>query len=394
MERYDVAIVGGGASGLACAAVLSEQPSLKIAVIEAGARAGKKLAATGNGQGNIGNMNMSRSCYRSGDLSLVGKIIGEEGAKPADWACRRIFGEMLYRIDGSGRIYPFSMQASSLTDILLRRLGRRGVDILLETRVSDISEGFVLSCGARQISARYAVLAAGGKAQKQFLTDGSAYSLACKFGHKLTPLYPAIVQLRTDTRYIKGLKGVRANCLVRAYGKDGAQKQTAADVIFTDYGISGNAAFYLSSILAAGGGAVSIDFLPGVGQEELENILYSRLGEGTELRDVLCGIVHNAVARAILGRVGESDVKKIASAAKNFTLEVTGTLGFDYAQVTQGGIDMRGVTGDLESRLCKRLYLAGEILDVDGDCGGYNLHWAFSSGITVAEAILKDYEKA
>ena len=111
MERYDVAIVGGGASGLACAAVLSEQPALKIAVIEAGARAGKKLAATGNGQGNIGNMNMSRSCYRSGDLSLVGKIIGEEGAKPADWACRRIFGEMLYRTDGSGRIYPFSMQA-------------------------------------------------------------------------------------------------------------------------------------------------------------------------------------------------------------------------------------------------------------------------------------------
>lgn len=387
MKKYDVIIVGGGAAGLACAVALSENPQIKILIIEAGERAGKKLSATGNGQGNICNSDMSIVHYRSGEPEVVENIILPDADSSADWACRRIFGALLLKCDGAGRIYPQSMQASSLTDILLGKLKRRGVDILLSTRVSNIRRGFIVNCGDTEFSSDFVVLAAGGKAQKQFRTDGSAYNLAVNFKHSLTPLYPAIVQLKTEQEYIKNLRGIRVNSFVRACVDGECKKEILADIIFTDYGVSGNAAFYCSSALAAHGGVLVMDFLPDFSEEVLVKTLEKRREEGVDTQHILAGIVHNQLARAILSRAGTGDLKKIASMLKNFTLKVVGTLGFDYAQVTQGGIDMKDISDKLESKLCKNLYFAGEILDVDGDCGGYNLHWAFASGITVADDI-------
>ncbi len=386
MKKYDVIVVGGGAAGLACAVALSQSGNIKVLVIEAGARAGKKLSATGNGQGNIGNMDMSSEHYRSGNLNIVADIAVRGSA--ADSVRSRIFGPMLYKCDSVGRIYPQSLQASSLTDILLRRLSDGGAELLLSAKVTNIKKGFIVYCGDRQFDTDFVVLATGGRAQKQYMTDGSSYKLAQAFGHSVTPLYPAIVQLKTDTRYIKGLKGIRVNCAARAYVDGILKKETVADIIFTEYGVSGNAAFYLSSALSARGGILEIDFLPDYSKESIVKVLKDRLGGGTSYPDVLCGIVHNQIARAVIARAGECDVNKIAALLKNFTLEVIGTLGFDYAQVTQGGINMGEVTPNLESRFCKNLYFAGEILDVDGDCGGYNLHWAFASGIAVADDII------
>lgn len=394
MAKYDVIIVGGGAASLACASVLSENPSLKILIIEAGDRIGKKLSATGNGQGNVTNTDLSCAHYRSGNPALVEKIIGCTGDLPVEWACMRIFGTMLYHGDGMGRVYPRSMQASSLTDMLLARLKSRGVEFLLSTAVTQIRAGFLVCCGSLRFTADKLVLATGGKAQRQFGTDGSAYALAQSFGHTLTPLYPAIVQLKTDTTYIKNLKGVRVNCFVRALVNGECKKKILADIIFTDYGVTGNAAFYCSSELTAHGGVLDIDFLPDFSQATLAETFEQRLKEGVAPDKILCGIVHNQLARAVIARAGSADPEKIASLLKNFTLQVVGTLGFDYAQVTQGGINMTEVDHNLQSKLCRSLYFAGEILDVDGDCGGYNLHWAFSSGIAVAEAISSEYPKA
>ncbi len=387
MKKYDVIIVGGGAAGLACAAELSKTDAA-VLVIEAGGRAGKKLSATGNGQGNIFNSDTDISHYRSGNLAVVKKIVHPE--KSPSWACDEIFGAMLYKYGENGRAYPQSLQASSLTDILLYRLAARNAQILLSSPVGSVSksgEVFCVKCGGNTFYCDFLVLATGGKAHKNFGTDGSAYALAESFGHKLTPLYPSIVQLKTETAFIKNLKGIRAECRVEAFPVTGGSKSVTGDVIFTDYGVSGSAVFYLSGILCASGGTLKIDFLPDIPGETLKRTLSERKEEGFTGCDLLFGIVHNQIARAIYRRAGSEDIDKIIYVAKNFSLEVTGTLGFDYAQVTKGGVDMSDISDKLESKLVQNLYFAGEILDVDGDCGGYNLNWAFSSGIAVADSI-------
>lgn len=394
MEKYDAIIVGGGAAGLACAAALSEN-DVKILIIEAGERAGKKLAASGNGQGNVFNTDADISHYRSGNPALVKKIAFPDNTPP-EWACDKIFGAMLYKYGAAGRAYPASLQASSLTDILLKKLQRRKVEILLSSAVSFVGkrgEDFYVVCGEKTFFADFVLLATGGKAQKQFKTDGSAYALARNFGHKTTPLYPAIVQIKTDTAFIKNLKGVKAECIAEAIPRGGDKKKVAGDIIFTEYGVSGSAVFYLSSVLCASGGTLKIEFLPEISIEILNETLKKRKNEGAERCDLLTGLVHNQIARAVLNRADSDDTDKIAETLKNFTLEVKGTLGFDYAQVTQGGVDMVDISDNLESKLVKNLYFAGEILDVDGDCGGYNLNWAFTSGIAVARDIADKISK-
>lgn len=381
--KYDVAVIGGGAAGLACAVRLAESKKLKIAVIDAGDRLGKKLAATGNGQGNISNRDMSVSHYHGGGAYLADNI---SCADP--YAGAAIF-DCLFSEDANGRIYPAGRQASALTDCLIRKLNGKA-DIILSTKVTDIKKDFTLTlANGKKISADFAVLCVGGKAQKQFKTDGTAYSLAESFGHKITPLYPSLVQLKTETKYIKALKGIRADCTVSAVVDGRVVKTTRGDVIFTEYGISGNAVFTLSSALTdKRNAAVCISFLPDIPEEKIIDNLIKRKKSGYRDSELLSGTLHNQIGRAVVARAG-SDIKSIVSTLKNFTLPVLGTLGFDYAQVTRGGVDVKDVSDELESKLINNLFFAGEVLDVDGDCGGYNLHWAFTSGMAVADAILK-----
>ena len=236
-------------------------------------------------------------------------------------------------------------------------------------------------------------MATGGKAQKQFFTDGSSYAIAQRLGHKITPLHPSLVQLKTDTYFIKTLKGIRADCNVSAKSQSGVQKACRGDVIFTDYGLSGNAIFGVSPVFSAENGMVSIDFLPDFSEQDISRTLENRLKNGVERREIFSGLVHNQIGRAVVKRADEEGGDPVKT-LKNFTLKVGGTLGFDYAQTTCGGVDMRDIGDDLQSKIVKNLYFAGEILDVDGDCGGYNLHWAFTSAKRVAESILKAYAKA
>lgn len=382
MKKYDVAIIGGGASGLACAVVLAENSNLKTIIFEAGERIGKKLASTGNGQGNVSNTDMSVEHYFGGNTDLVEKIAC---ADPN--AYERIF-DCLFSADERGRIYPAGRQASALCDNLLRRLSGK-VEIMLSTPVKNIEKGFIIETEKEKISADYVVICTGGCAQP--VAKGiSPYALAENFGHTHTALYPSLVQIKTDTTHIKTLRGIRADCELSAYENGKLIKSTRGDVIFTEYGISGNAVFALSPYITDKQGVtVSLAFLPEISEEVIENNLKKRRAAGCSGGELLSGTLHNQIGRTIIARSGTENDKQIVKTLKNFTLSVKETLGFAYAQVTRGGIKMNEISDELESKLVKNLYFAGEVLDVDGDCGGYNLQWAFTSGMFIADNIIK-----
>ena len=380
----DVAIIGGGASGLAVAVLLCRTTKLDIALIEGGGRLGKKLAASGNGQGNISNAHISAQNYHGSGAARAYDIISCFG---------KVYERLFYgrfTCDERGRIYPAGRQASALSDCLIAEVRRGGVNVFTGARVVSLEKGgqFVLRLSdGSSMTAKYVVMCVGGKAQKQFGTDGSSYALARAFGHRITPLFPSLVQLKTDVAHIKTLRGIRADCNLRAVAEDGGEMSARGDVIFTDYGVSGNAVFSVSPVFAGSRGKICIGFAPGISEEELAADIRLKQSLGYERSEVLALTLNNQIGRAIVRRAGSGDAAVIAHTAKNFTLEVNGTLGFDYAQVTRGGVDMSDVNDDLESALCPGLFFAGEVLDVDGDCGGYNLTWAFASAARVAEAI-------
>ena len=216
------------------------------------------------------------------------------------------------------------------------------------------------------------------------------YKLLSSFGHSRTKLYPSLVQLKTDTTFVRSLKGVRAEALVR-YGREAAR----GELQFTDYGVSGPVIFELSR--GAAGGELRIDLLPDHSHEEIEALLRSRCAAMPELKaeDLLTGILHNRLGRTLLRACGISleqscntiaDLKSVVRICKSFVLTVTGTMGMEQAQVTAGGIRTEEFDPKtMESRICPGLYAAGEVLDIDGDCGGYNLQWAWSSGRLAGE---------
>lgn len=384
--EYDIAVIGGGAAGCYFAA-LAADGTKTVALIEKKDRLGRKLSATGNGQGNVSNTEMNGGHYRSSDPALVGDIVGTDG-----WAfLSPFFG--IFTADSRGRIYPSSRQASSLTDALRFRIERsERVDVRLNTEVCGLecrAGGFLLHLSTGEtLSAKQVLLCAGGKAQKQFGTDGSAYALAEAFGHTVTPLRPSLVQLRTETEHIKTLKGLRVEGNIRAVA-DGKETPTCrGDVIFAEYGITGSAVFSLSSAVTDSTDVVlHLEFLPDVSAGDIAADVLKKQTAGMPRADWLAGTLPNTLGRAVMKRAKSDNPHAIAALVKDFPLRMTGTLGFDYAQVTHGGIPLGEVTAGLESRLVRGLYLAGEILDVDGDCGGYNLHWAFASAKRIYDGI-------
>lgn len=359
---------------MACAIFLARKGCL-VTVLERGERLGKKLSATGNGQGNVTNIHMSAEHYHSDNASAVAAALNTFG-----WQETVSFLESLGGIflpDARGRVYPASRQASSVTDLLRRELTRLGVSICFGAQVQSITydDKFTLAWAGGQMTADAVVLAAGGCAAPNFGTDGNAYALAKKFSHTVTELTPALVQLRCDPAAVRGLKGIRVDANAELFRQNKRIYAARGDVLFTESGLSGDAVFRLSSY-AKKGDTVTLDLLPDVPEEKL--LKAYRTGG-----DLVC-VVNNGLARVLEKRArGE----EIAELVKKFPLGITGTLGFAYAQVTKGGIPLFETDAHFMSKRQKDLYFAGEILNVDGECGGYNLQWAFSSAYCVAEGI-------
>ena len=398
MERITTAIIGGGAAGLVLACSLKDPTG--VVLFERGERLGRKLSSTGNGQGNLTNLGVLDAEYFSVSKNPSSHIKDTITAFD-DKSMAAFFRSLgvLCIADERGRVYPSGRQASALTDALRFCVARKGISTRLKTQVTAMKkegDGFVLTLagedGQAQIYAEKVVLCAGGKAAKNFGTDGSAYALAESFGHTVTALYPSLVQLKTDVQYTKTLKGIRVNDGVVKVLTPTRSFSVQGDIIFTDYGVSGDAIFRLSAFIADEVSSqkctLSIDFLPQYTEEEIYSLLTAKKAAFPEMEqtELLFGVVNNQIGRAVMRRAGNS-LSAAAKFVKAFPLTVTGSLGFDYAQVTKGGVPLSEVTKNLESCKTSNLYFAGEILDVDGQCGGFNLQWAYSSAQTVAKAL-------
>lgn len=397
MERITTAIIGGGAAGLMLACSL-ENPK-GVVLFERGERLGKKLSATGNGQGNLTNLGVLGAEYFS--VSKTSSLVNSAITAFDDKSMTAFFRALgvLCIADERGRVYPSGRQASALTDALRFCVARKGIATRLKTQIISIEKeetGFVLTYakeeGQGRVYAENVVLCAGGKAAKNFGTDGNAYALAQGLGHTVTALYPSLVQLKTDVKYTKTLKGIRVNDGVVRVQTPTRSLSLQGDIIFTDYGVSGDAVFRLSAFITSELSSrpceIFIDFLPQYEEEEIYALLQAKGKAFPEMEkaELLFGVVNNQIGRAVMRRA-ENDFKRAAKLTKAFPLTVTGSLGFDYAQVTKGGIPCGEVTENLESRKTPNLYFAGEILDVDGQCGGFNLQWAYSSSQVVAKAL-------
>ncbi len=391
---YEVIIVGGGASGVISAIELSRGKNSisgdKILILEKNDRILKKLAVTGNGQANLTNASILEENYY-GDKNFIKTVVSD--IVELDIKSYLYSLGLSLTTDNVGRVYPMSKQASSVVDLFLAHLKDKNICVKTGEKVINVKkvdDRFTVKTKNSEFKAKRVIFSFGGSAGKQFGTDGSAYAILKNFGHNTTELFPSLVQIKTEREKIRGLKGLKETALCTAYDKDTPLKSAFGDVIFNDYGVTGSAIFQISGHFAkAKNPVLKIEFLPDLNIEEIVEILKNADKNSPNYNEnAYSGIINKRIGLSVLKTVKNKNYYSLANALKNFTLNVTGSLGFDNAQVTKGGIQTKDVnSNDYQSKLVNGVYVIGEALDVDGDCGGYNLSFAFASGVKCARAI-------
>jgi len=399
-ERFDVAVVGGGAAGLV-AAISAARRGASVAVLERLPRLGKKLLATGGGRANLLNENLLASAYTSSDPGLVASILGRFGGPEI-----RSFFEGLglgLQADESGRVYPVTNQASSVLKVLELEVGRLGVSVRTGFEAAAIAASgrdFMLASEeGPKVETGAVILAGGGKAYPALGSNGSSYALAGRFGHRLISPVPSAVPLLAKDRMCHLLQGQKLRARVAGVVDGQAGRTAEGELLFTQYGLSGSAALDVSEGLSIATNrdgkkdvSVVVDLVPFLNEKDLAAELSRRLGAGWAARDLGTGLLPEKFGLAIpqllhdvTGGGGEEGPERksamLAAALKAKRFSIQGTRGWNEAEFTSGGIDAREVKPrTLESKLRPGLYFAGEILDVQGRRGGYNLAWAWASG--------------
>lgn len=394
-----LAIIGGGASGMVAAIEASRNnKDIEIVILEKLDRVGKKILATGNGRCNFSNMNVSVDNYYGKERNFVSYALNKFDVHNTINFFNNI--GVFPKEEKNGKLYPFSEQATAVSDALRNEIARLGIEVITGFCVSDIKRNkkfFKLEAkDGRVILAEKIIIAGGGCASPALGSDGSCFKLLEKMGHRLTELKPALVQFKTDPKEVKSLQGIKFTGNVTIIHKDKAIASDYGEVLFTDYGISGPPIFQLSAKTAFKKNVnVALDFMPEYSPKEVYDILESRkdsLGHLT-MENYFVGLLNKRIGNLVAKKSGIEklsykvcDLTKqllwaMASLIKEYTLDITGTKGFQNAQVTAGGImteDFNNKT--MESNIVKGLYACGEVLDIYGDCGGFNLQWAWSSG--------------
>ncbi len=392
MTLYDILVIGGGASGMMAAITAkSEAPHMSVAVLEGQNRVGKKLLTTGNGRCNLTNTGIDISRYHSESPDLVKLVLDAfDKAKTEEF-----FGSLgiLFKEGENGKLFPFSLQAASVVNALRLKCESIGVEIITDAKVEKISKELVVKTAQGDFKGKAVIVACGGCSAKNTGSDGSGFELLRSLGHSCTTLYPAITPIRTETAPIKAAKGAKTVCALRAQSGDEVRTEFG-EVLFTEYGISGPPVLQLSGFAASHKNVkISLDMLPEMTQDELFKYVFSRKDNVFEdrMENLFLGLLPKPISLIVLKYCGmnvndscialeKRSISKLVNAVKALTLDVTGVCGYDSAQVTAGGIRLSEFDSFLCSKVARGVFACGEVLDVYGDCGGFNLQWAWSSG--------------
>ncbi len=395
----DVIVIGGGASGLA-AAVFAARSGADVLVLERMDRIGKKLLATGNGKCNYTNTNMTEKAYHSHTTDRIKEMLSVFD----DQQTIRFFRSIgIWPKEREGYVYPNSAQAASVLDALRFELDALGVKIITNaavTQITKIKKGYQVTAGEKCYDGRAVILACGGRAQTKLGSDGSGYRLLKALDHKIVPVVPSLTGLKASEKYFKNLAGVRSEGKVTLMVDGREMAHDRGEIQFADYGISGIPVFQISSqaayALAEGKKVqVFIDLFPEHDKKRLIRMLNAREKQfaGASAQVFETGILNRKLIRECLklaGLKGEyplPSMERLADVLKCLPATITASRGYDFAQVCAGGADMSQIDAKTcESRLHKNLYIIGELMDVDGICGGYNLQWAWTTAYLAGNA--------
>ena len=397
--KTEIVIIGGGASGI-MAAIEAVKSGKEVVVVDRKERVLKKVLVTGNGRCNLTNVNAKINNYFStgSDIKKIENILND--FQPKD---TMNFFESLGVVcneEARGKVFPLSGQAGSVIDALRFEAERVGVKFLLDFYVKKIEKkGFqfiIYSEDKRIITSNRVLLSAGGKSYPDLGSNGSGFELAREFGHTITPLFPSIVQFKTEEYQVKGLKGIKLDTKVTAYGDNKKICTYDGELLFTDYGVSGNVIFNISFVFPIHKKVeLEVDFLSKFSYDELLEKLKDRrdiLGHLT-MEHYFNGMINKKLGQFLskasgieklskeINSLTDNELRKLCDVLKKYKLNVLDTTGYKNAQVTAGGVKLEEVNMEtLESKKVKGLYFSGEILDVYGECGGFNFQWAWASG--------------
>ena len=399
MRRAKLIVIGGGASGM-MAAISAAKLGAEVTILEHKDKLGKKILSTGNGKCNFTNEDQNISHYHARELEFVQTVLRQfDYNKTLDF----FMNLGIIPKKKNGYYYPNSNQASSILDVLLLEINRLGIKVITDCEIKTIDErkGFVIYTNVGRFNADRIIISTGSKAASHTGSDGSGYDIAKEYGHRIRPVLPALVQLQCRGKFFKKLAGVRSDAKISLYVDGNMTASDTGELQLTDYGISGIPVFQISRFASIAlyekkSTEVLIDFLPDMDETEVKGYLISRLMnkdiQDINLEDALIGmlnkkLIYVIIKEAGLDPVGKNsditldDIDALIRNIKAFKVLISASNSFDKAQVCTGGVDCGDIDAEsLESKIVPGLYFAGELLDVDGDCGGYNLQWAWSSG--------------
>jgi len=402
MNNETMIIIGAGAAGL-CVAITSARAGQKVTLLEQNNKIGKKILVSGNGKCNIDNRYISTNRFHSQNPKFI-----EEVLKGYDFeVVEKFFTSVgLELVEGKeGKMFPMSLQASSVVELLEYEAKRVGVQIVCDCPVTSIDKSadtFTLETSQGTKTCHKLVLASGSPAAPQLGGSNSGYAFATKMGHTLVPRHPSLVQLCSEEAWVKSASGVKVAGLAKLYANGEYITEKKGDLLFTNYGISGLAILDLSREVSTRLAnfdycELSLDLVPELSKEKLTNLLLKRIKEGSKkpLNLWLQGVINKKLIPIIIEQskckakvekeLNRKEVNKIVHTIKNLKLSINDTKGFKGAEVATGGINTTEVNPKtMESKLIPNLFFAGEILDVDGDRGGFNFHFAWVTGMRAA----------